>query len=134
MIKDIEIPQVTDVAIAIIPEHTSVDEQLWGVYFLNLKNCPIESVFVSVSGYGEIDGRKKETATVRLFLDVVPAASVRKLEGLQPESLRITNQYWVSFYSDQKMYDKKYIFLPESVTEKNYITIPLLHSKGVMIR
>jgi len=32
------------------------------------------------------------------------------------------------------MYDKKYVFVPESITEENFTHVPVLNKKGVMIR
>ena len=46
----------------------------------------------------------------------------------------LSNEYWVSFYLSKKMYDKKYIFLPESIKEENFSIVPVLNKRGVMIR
>ena len=40
----------------------------------------------------------------------------------------------ISFYLGKDMYDKKYVFLPESITEENLTLIPVLNKQGVMIR
>jgi hypothetical protein len=32
------------------------------------------------------------------------------------------------------MHDKKYIFLPETIKEENYIMVPFINKKGVMIK
>jgi hypothetical protein len=32
------------------------------------------------------------------------------------------------------MYDKKYIFLPESIKQENFTMVPVLNKRGVMIR
>lgn len=32
------------------------------------------------------------------------------------------------------MYDKKYVFVPESVKEENFTLVPLINKRGVMIR
>ena len=32
------------------------------------------------------------------------------------------------------MYDKKYIFLPETIKEENFVLIPYINKKGVMIK
>lgn len=133
MRKDIEHPEVKNIAIAVVPENTPAGQQFWSVYFLNLKRVAVEGVLVNARGYGELDGRKKETATIRYFLDVVEAQAYRKVENMIKESTAITNQYWVSFYEGEKMFDKKYIFLPESITKNNFVNVPLLNKPGVMI-
>ena len=43
------------------------------------------------------------------------------------------NQYWLSYYVDGVIYDKKYIFLAGSIEETNFTTIPLMEKRGVMI-
>jgi len=45
----------------------------------------------------------------------------------------LTNEYWLSFYIDNIIYDKKYIFLPESIIEGNLILVPLVNKLGVII-
>jgi hypothetical protein len=45
----------------------------------------------------------------------------------------LSNEYWVSFWVDDVMYDKKFIFLPETVTKDKMKPIPLLGKKGILI-
>jgi hypothetical protein len=45
----------------------------------------------------------------------------------------LTNEYMLSFWVNDVMYDKKFIFLPETIQEKNMRLIPQLGVKGVMI-
>ncbi len=134
MRKDIPLPKVENIAVAVIKEKENSDEEVWNVYLLNLKTEAIEGVLVSSTGYGEINGERRETSVLRHFLDVVPAKSFAKIEPIVEEVFGMTNQYWVSFYINKVMYDKKYIFLAESITADNMITIPLLNKKGVMIK
>ena len=48
--------------------------------------------------------------------------------------LNLTNEYWVSFFQKKKMYDKKYIILPESAITNNLIDIPLVNKKGILFK
>ena len=134
MLKDIPELVVEDIALAIVKEKNEEDEEEWNVYFLNLKNKPVEGVLVSSNGYGEINGEKRKTSTLRHFLDVVDAISYSKIEPIMENVFGLSNEYWVSFFLDGKMYDKKYVFLPESIRAENYTTIPLLKKKGIMIK
>jgi hypothetical protein len=45
----------------------------------------------------------------------------------------LTNEYWLSFYIDNTIYDKKYIFLPESIVDDNLSKVPLVNKPGVII-
>lgn len=134
MKKDIIHPAVEDVAVAIVKEQNDKGETEWNVYLLNLKDEEIEGVLVTSSGYGEISGEHRKTSTLRHFLDIVPAKTFSKIEPIMQDLFGISNQYWVSFYLNKQIYDKKYVFLAESVREENFITIPLIKKKGVMIK
>lgn len=134
MKKDITYPVVEDVSVAIIKEQNENNETVWNAYLLNLKNNSIEGVLVSSTGYGEINGEKRITSTLRHFLDVIPSRSYSKIEPIIEDVFGLSNEYWVSFYINKVMYDKKYVFLPETINEEYFITVPLLNKKGVMIK
>ncbi|MFZ5552639.1 MAG: hypothetical protein ACOZCO_05960 [Bacteroidota bacterium] len=133
MKKDIDIPVVKDVAVAIVKETNELEQSEWNVYLVNLKENPIEGVLVSSRGYGEINREKRNTSELRHFLDVVEAKSFVKIEPIIEDVFPLNNEYWVSFYMDKKMYDKKYIFLAESIREENLTKVPLINKKGVLI-
>jgi len=134
MLKDIEIPKVEDVAVGIVPELNEVGNEMWNVYLVNMKSASIEGVLVSSRGYGSVDGSNKRTATFRHFLDVLDGKSFKKIEEIVPEVFGLNNEFWVSFFLNKKMFDKKYIFLPETIVERNFTTIPILEKRGVLIK
>ena len=129
MKEDIDFPKVEGVSVAIIKE----EEDIWTVHLINQNNEPIEGVLVNSRGYGTIKGEEKKTSTLRHFFDVVPAHSFIKIEPIQSELLVLSNEYWVSFYLNNKLYDKKYIFLPETILKSNTVDIPILNQKGILI-
>ena len=134
MRKDIIHPVVEDVALAVVKEESLLVQPEWTVYLINLKNVTIEGVLVSSKGYGNINGEDVKTSTLRHFLDIVPAKSYAKVEQIMENLFGLNNEYWVSFYLNKLLYDKKYIFLPETIKEENFINIPLLNKRGVMIK
>ena len=134
MIKDIPQYVVEDIAIAVVREQNELNETEWNVYMLNLKNKQIEGVLVSSNGYGVINDEKVKTSTLRHFLDTIPPKGYSKIEPIIENVFGLSNEYWVSFYLDGVMYDKKYIFLAESIKDENFVTVPLLNKKGVMIK
>jgi hypothetical protein len=138
MLKDIPQIQVKDVAIAIVPvdsqEHEDPEEVLWQVYILNLKKEPIENVIISSQGYGSYQGESVKTSVLRQFMGNMEAESYMQVEALQKKVAGLNNEYWVSFYISGHIYDKKYVFLPESIQEEFYTNIPLINMRGVMIR
>ena len=46
----------------------------------------------------------------------------------------LNNEYMLTFYIDGIIYDRKYIFVPDSVVEENLIQIPLIDRPGILIR
>jgi hypothetical protein len=133
MIKDIPELIFENVAIAIVREKNELDETVWNSYLINLKDQKIEGVLVTSTGYGELNQEKVKTSTLRHFLDEVEPHSFVKIEPIIEEVFGINNEYWLSFYINKIMYDKRYVFLAESITEANFTTIPLINKKGVMI-
>lgn len=134
MKKDISPPVVEDVAIAVVKEVNKKNATEWNVYLINLKSELIEGVLVTSQGYGTVNGEVRKTSTLRHFLDTLAPKTEAKIEPIMEELFGVVNEYWLSFYIDKVMYDKKYVFLPESITEANLITIPIINKKGVMIK
>jgi len=127
------IQHAEDIAVAIVPENIE-DQNGWMVYLVNLKNNSLENVIVSSKGYGEIDNRNIQTSTLRHFMEKVEPHTYSKIEPIMEDVFGLANEYWVSFYINKTIYDKKFVFLPESIQETNFITIPFLNKKGVMIK
>ncbi|HKC69626.1 MAG TPA: hypothetical protein VKG26_15420 [Bacteroidia bacterium] len=127
------IHQVEGVAVAVVPENIE-DQNGWMVYLVNLKNSSLENVIVSSKGYGEIDNRNLKTSTLRHFIEKVEPHAFSKIEPIMEDVFGLANEYWVSFYINKTIYDKKFVFLPESIQENNFVTIPFLNKKGVMIK
>ncbi|HRH03943.1 MAG TPA: hypothetical protein PLI68_01900 [Bacteroidia bacterium] len=134
MIKDIPELKVEDVALAIVKEKNEYSETIWNSYLINLKKRALDAVLVTSTGYGVLNEEKVNTSTLRHFLDTVQPNSFVKIEPIIEDVFGLNNEYWVSFYLDKKLYDKKFIFLPETILEENLINIPVINKKGIMIK
>lgn len=134
MKKDLPENIVEDVAIAVVLMGETPEVRDWTVYFVNLKNQPLENVLISSKGYGEKDGKLVKTSVLRHSLGDVKAKSFKGVEAIDPQVFGLTNEYWLSYYINGVIYDKKFIFLPESIIDENMIHIPLVDRPGVMIR
>jgi hypothetical protein len=134
MKKDIPFYEVTDIAVAVIKELNEKGDQVWNVYLINLKDEVIEGVLVTSTGYGEMNNEKVKTSTLRHFLDVVEPHSFCKIEPIMEDVFGVNNEYWVSFYLNNIMYDKRYVFLAESINESNFTLVPEINRMGVMIK
>lgn len=133
MIKDIPQLVVENVAVAIIREKNELNETVWNSYLINMKDEKLEGVLVTSTGYGQINEERVKTSTLRHFLDEVEPKSYVKIEPIVEEVFGVNNEYWLSFYLNNKMYDKRYVFLAESISESNFTTVPIINKKGVMI-
>ncbi len=134
MKKDIEIPEVIDIAVAIVQEKSEDGEWVWNAYLLNLKSIAIDTVLVSTKGYGEKEGEQRKTSILRHLINSLGPKGYAKIEELKEEVFPLTNEFLVSFFIGNKMFDKKYLFLPDSIKKEHMTRIPLLEKKGVMIK
>lgn len=133
MRKDIHPPKVEGVAMAVVREKDEDGEDAWFVYLINQNAHAIENVLVSSRGYGEIEGESRKTSELRHLLETLGAKSWARVERIMEDVFPLSNQYWLSYYVDRTLFDKKYIFLAGSIDETNFTTLPLMDKRGVMI-
>ena len=135
MIKDIETHKVEVIALAAVLEinpESGLDE--WNIYLINLKEVEIVNVLVASRGYGVVKKEKVETSQLRHHVKAIPPQSYVKIEPIMDDLFSLNNQYWVSFYIDREIFDKKYVFLAESIQIENTTEIPLIGQKGVLLK
>src|ERR1700712_1154867 len=114
MKKDIEIPQVENVTLAVVKEGLKGLEE-WKVYLINNNDFSIDNTLVASQGYGEKEGEQQKTSTLRHFLQTVPEHSTAVIEPIDPGVFHLNNEYWVSYYIGSQIYDKRFVFVPESI-------------------
>ena len=135
MKADITIPEVENVFIAAVQEWSDdFMEKVWYAYLVNDSDFNIESAMVVSKAFGTIDGEMKKTSILRHAFVEVPAVSVVKIEMVEKSVLALNNEFMLTFFIGNTLYDKKFIFLPESIVDDNLIHVPLVDSPGVMIR
>ena len=135
MLKDINNPVVDKIIVAVIRENDDPhEEDKWSVYLINLYDKKIENVLISSKGYGIHDGENVKTTTLRHLIEEIQPGESAKIEAIIEDVFGLNNEYWVSFYIGKEIYDKKYIFLPESIRKEHLILIPHINKQGVMIR
>lgn len=131
MIKDITIPEVQNVTLA-IARSTRMGQTEWKVYLINNNDAALENTLVASKGYGEKDGAAQNTSVLRHFLEIVAPHSTALVEPIDPAVFHLNNEYWVSYYIDRQVYDKRFVFVPETICEENIIFIPELEMEGVL--
>lgn len=129
-------PKVENVGIAVVQEKGEENEMVYNVYLLNLRDDIMEGIIITSKGYGENaqTGEKVRTSTLRHCLEVLLPNEAAKIEPIMEEVFGLANEYWVSFWVNEVMFDKKFVFLPESISESNLREIPVLGAKGVLIK
>lgn len=134
MKKDLPENQVMDIGIAVVLVGETPEVGNWKVYAINFKDSPITDVLVSSRGYGEIDNKMVKTSTLRHSIGTINSQSFAAIEAIDPAVFGLNNEYWLSYYIDGVIYDKKFIFVPESIVESNLIRIPLVNAPGILIK
>lgn len=132
MKKDIQFPPVEGVKIAITRKLNEINQPEWQVFLINRNRQTLTNVFVTSKGYGAKDDIHQKTSTLRHFFAEVPPGSHHLVELIDPQVFHLTNEYWVSYYIGPQLYDKKFIFVPDSITENNLIPIQVLGLEGVL--
>jgi len=126
--KDIEIPIAKDVYVAAVHEWN--EEFLakdWNAYVINNRSTPIDMVLIVSKGY---DGDRK-TSLMRHAMGKLEAKSFEKIEMIQEDVLALNNEFFVTYYADNKIYEKRFVFEKNTVNTDNLLEIPLIEKEGV---
>ncbi|MFC5284019.1 hypothetical protein [Pedobacter alpinus] len=133
MKKDIPDNIVEDIAMAVVLENETPEAKVWNVYIINLKEVAIETVLITSTGYGLLNGDEIKTSTLRHRKDKIEAHSFVKIEAIDEQVFGLNNEYLLSYFIGTEIFDKKFIFLPESIIESNLSKVPLVNKPGVVI-
>jgi len=131
MKKDIAFHPVTGVKLAIAKEEVN-DNTEWGVYIINLNLIELKNLMVTSKGYGTINGKERKTSTLRHMIEEMGPQSIAKIEPIDPNLFALNNEFWVSYYILDQIFDKKFVFVEGSMDESNIQHIPELNLEGVL--
>lgn len=131
MKKDINIPEVKDVHVAVVQEeHVEYKTLDWNAYIINNSDKDLETVLIVSQGKSET----KITPPMRHTIAKLPARSYAKIEFMQEKVLELNNSFKVTFFEGNKMFDKTYLFRKNTINEKALQTVPLMQLKGVLVK
>lgn len=131
MKKDIEIPKVEGVYVAVVNEFNDVyNTQDWNAYIINDKDVDLDVVLIVTNGYSE----QKITSTFRKKLDKLPAKSYAKIELMPEELFALNNQFKITFFEGNQMFEKTYVFRKNTINLKALQSVPLMKVKGVVVK
>lgn len=131
MKKDIQIPSVENVYIAVVNEYNDIYKtQDWNAYIINDKDVDLEMVLIVTSGYSD----DKMTSIFRKKLDKLPKKSYAKIELMQEDLFALNNQFKVTFFEGNAMFDKTYTFRKNTINLNALQAVPLMEARGVLVK
>ena len=129
MKKDIQIPEVKNIRIAVVYEYNDIYKTNdWNVYVMNNKNADVEMMVIVSQGFSET----KTTSVLRKKIDVLPANSFAKIELIQPDLFKLNNRFQVSFFEDNTLFEKTFVFEKNSIKEGRLRMIPEIKKRGIL--
>tara|TARA_B110001454_G_scaffold217263_1_gene242186 strand:+ start:931 stop:1326 length:396 start_codon:yes stop_codon:yes gene_type:complete len=127
--KDIQIPEVTGLEVAVVYEYNDIYKtDDWNVYIINKKDIDLEMVVIVTQGFSET----KTTSLMRKKLETLPANSFAKVEFIQPELFKLHNRFQVSFFEGNTLFDKTFLFEKNTIRESSLNLIPQLKKRGIL--
>ncbi len=126
MKKDIDFSPVKDVHVVI------AKEDVWKVFLINRNSDKLENVMVTSRGYGETKTETQKTSVLRHMIPFIDPGEYALIEPIDESVFHLNNEYWVSYFINGHVYDKKFIFVPDSIIEDNLTFIEELQMKGIL--
>ena len=135
MKKDIHIPKVENVYVAAMQEwNDDFMENTWYAYLINDSDEKLESVIVVSGASGLIDGEERKTSQLRhVFAEVQPDTAVR-IEMIEESVLQLNNSFMVTFFKDNTLYDKNFVFRANTITKENFQEVPVIYKDGILLK
>ena len=127
MKKDIDFSPVKNVHIVV----AKTDEG-WKVFIINRNGVRLENVMITSKGYGEQNNEHQQTSTLRHMIPYLDPGMHALVEPIDESVFHLNNEYWVSYFINKQVYDKKFIFVPDTIIEDHLIFIEELKMKGIL--
>jgi hypothetical protein len=135
MKADITIPKVENVFLAAVQEwNDEFMDMVWYVFLINDSDHDLESVMVVSKAFGTLDGEMKKTSILRHAYVTIPAISAVKIELVEKSVLALNNEFMVTYFIGNTLYDKKFIFRKNTINEKATEEVPILWKRGVVVK
>jgi hypothetical protein len=131
MKKDLQIPLVSGVEIAMVYEYNELYKtDDWNVYIINNNNVDMEMIVIVSQGFS----KTKKSTLLRKKLDNLPANSFAKVEFVQPELFVLNNRFQVSFFENNQLKDKTFLFKQNTIKESSLRMIPEIKKRGILAK
>lgn len=135
MKKDITIPEVENVFLAAVQEwNDDFMDKVWYIHLVNDSDFDLDSVMVVSKAFGTLNGEMKKTSLLRHAFIKIPAVSVVKVEMIENSVLALNNEFMLTYFIGNTLYDKKFIFKANFNTQSETEEVPILFTEGVIVR
>lgn len=133
MKKDIIIPKVEDVYVGVLQEwNDDFMENTWYAYLINDSAEPLDTAIVVSTAHGLINSEERKTSSLRhAFVEVLPNTAV-KVEMIEESVLTLTNDFMVTFFKGNTLYDKTFSFPAGSIDKDNATELPVIFKDGIL--
>lgn len=129
MREDIVIPEVKDVYVAAVHEfNEKYNTTDWNVYIINDGAEPLEMVLIIAQGYND----KDMTTHMRHKIELLPAKGFAKIEYIDESVFKLNNFFSVTYFLNNKMYEKRWEFPSNSINDENAVVLPVMGKDGVV--
>ena len=126
MKKDIIIPKVTGIKLALVQEYNQDFKTYdWNAYLINEKNIALTMVIIVTHGFD----KKQKTATMRHKIELLPAHAVAKIEFIQDDVLKLNNSFKVSFFLENSLFEKNFMIKKHTIKPTNAKELALFDGK-----
>lgn len=131
MKKDIQIPAVENVFLAISQEYNEAFKTNdHYVYLINKKDVALEMVLIVSKGRDQ----QKETSVMRHKIERLPAHSFAKVELMLEDILSLDNYFSLTFFENNRMFEKEFILKKNSLKEGALRHIDILNKRGIILK
>ena len=115
-------PKVENVALALVELPIKDADPEYVVFLINNREDIMEGIIVASTGYGEnpTTGEQIKTSTLRKGIEVMMPGEAARIEPIMPDLFDISNEFWVSFWVHETMYDKRFVFAAGTIKPKDF--------------
>lgn len=135
MKEDILGPKVENVELALVELPIEGGDPEYVVFLINNRDDIMEGIIVASTGYGTDPktGEKIQTSTLRKGIEVMLPGEAARIEPIMPELFSLSNEFWVSFWVNETMYDKRFVFEERTIDPAKFGHLPQLNARGIKI-
>ena len=128
-------PKVEHVALALVELPIEGAEPEYVVFLINNRDDIMEGIIVASNGYGQdpATGEQITTSTLRKGIEVMMPGEAARIEPIMPDLFELNNEFWVSFWVHETMYDKRFVFEAGTINPEKFELIGQLNARGVIL-